>query len=311
MTALVTGSNGYLGNVLMSKLKGFGISEVVPMDLGIFSHKLYGYNKLDLRDFNFTSLFSTDIDTVIHLAGVSNDPSCELDYKLTQQMNVDASKRLIDFASISGVRRFIFASSASVYGSNKCLVNEEAELNPQSEYARSKIEVENYLLEHKNLNPIIFRFGTLFGYSPKMRYDLAVNLMVKDAIIDGIIKVHGGEQSRPFLHVEDAAIAILKSIGTFTTGIFNLATTNVQIQYLAEVIASFENAKIELNQGSTDSRDYKMDCTKSRKELGLVTNSLAYGIAQLDSYIRSIKSTDFTHSDYYTIKAWKNYLEER
>jgi nucleoside-diphosphate-sugar epimerase len=311
MTALVTGSNGYLGNVLMSRLKGFGIGEVVPMDLGIFSHKLYPYNKLDLRNFNFTSLFSTDIDTVVHLAGVSNDPSCELDYKLTQQMNIDASKRLIDFASISGVRRFIFASSASVYGSNKELVNEEAELNPQSEYARSKIEVENYLLEHKNLNPIIFRFGTLFGYSPKMRYDLAVNLMIKDAIIDGIIKVHGGEQSRPFLHVEDAAIAILKSIGTFTTGIFNLATANVKIQYLAEVIANFENAKIELNQGSTDSRDYKMDCTKSRKELGLVTNSLAYGIAQLDSYIRSIKSTDFTHSDYYTIKAWKNYLEER
>lgn len=311
MTILVTGSNGYLGNVLMSRLKSFGISEVVPMDLGIFSHKLYGYNKLDLRDFNFTSIFSTDIDTVIHLAGVSNDPSCELDYRLTQEINVDASKRLIDFASISGIKRFIFASSASVYGSNKELVDETAELNPQSEYARSKIEVENYLLEHKNLNPIIFRFGTLFGYSPKMRYDLAVNLMVKDAIIDGVIKVFGGEQSRPFLHVEDAAIAVLKSTGTFNIGVFNLATANVQVQHLAQVIAGFENAKVEFNQGSTDPRDYKMDCTRSRKELGLTTNSIAYGIAQLDSYIRSIKNPDFTHPDYYTIKAWKKYLEEQ
>jgi nucleoside-diphosphate-sugar epimerase len=281
------------------------------MDLGIFSHKLYSYNKLDLRDFNFTSLFSTDIDTVIHLAGVSNDPSCELDYRLTQEMNVDASKRLIDFASISGVRRFIFASSASVYGSNKELVDECAELNPQSEYARSKIEVENYLQEHDNLNPIIFRFGTLFGYSPKMRYDLAVNLMVKDAIVDGVIKVHGGEQSRPFLHVEDAAISVLKSTIGFTTGIFNLATTNTKIQHLAEVIAGFENAKVDFEQGSTDPRDYKMDCTKARKELGLVTNSIAYGIAQLDSYIKSIKNPDFSHSDYYTIKSWKKYLEEQ
>lgn len=311
MSILVTGSNGYLGNVLMSRLKSFGISEVVPMDLGIFSHKLYGYNKLDLRDFNFTSLFSTDINTVIHLAGVSNDPSCELDYRLTQEINVEASKRLIDFASISGVKRFIFASSASVYGSNKELVDEDAELNPQSEYARSKIEVEKYLVEHKNLNPIIFRFGTLFGYSPKMRYDLAVNLMIKDAIVDGVIKVNGGEQSRPFLHVEDAAIEMLKSAGTLTTGIFNLATANVKIQSLAEVIAGFENVKIESNPGSTDPRDYKMDCTKARKELGFVANSIAYGIAQLDSYIRSIKSPDFSHTDYYTIKAWKKYLEER
>lgn len=311
MTVLVTGANGYLGNVLVKKLSDIGVTDLLLADLGIFSSSSFSYKKLDLRNCKFQEILTPSVDAIIHLAGVSNDPSCELDYRLTQEMNIEASKRLIDFAAIAKVKKFIFASSASVYGANFSPVDETAELNPQSDYARSKIEIENYLLEHKELNPVIFRFGTLFGHSPKMRFDLAVNLMVKDAILTGAVNVSGGNQSRPFLHVEDAANIIIAAAGQISTGVFNFCVSNTQIIYLAEAISGLLNSKINIKQGTSDPRDYKLDCTKIKKEFSYrPANSIVYGIQQLSQFISTYKDKlDFGHTDYYTISAWKNYLE--
>lgn len=311
MTVLITGANGYLGNVLVKKLADSGIRDLLLVDLGIFSSNAFNYSKLDLRNCKFQELFPPTVDAIIHLAGVSNDPSCELDYRLTQEMNIDASKRLIDFASIAKVKKVIFASSASVYGANPLPVTEEAKLNPQSEYARSKIAIESYLLEHKELNPIIFRFGTLFGFSPKMRFDLAVNLMVKDAILTGTVNVSGGEQSRPFLHVEDAANIIIASASQISTGIYNFCTSNSQIIYLAEAIADLTNAKLNIKSGTLDPRDYKLDCSKIKKEFSYrPANSIVYGIQEISQFISSYKDKlDFDNTDYYTISAWKRFLK--
>lgn len=313
MTVLITGANGYLGNVLVKRLTESDIRDLLLVDLGIFSHKLFDYSRLDLRNCKFQEILSPSVDAIIHLAGVSNDPSCELDYRLTQEININASKRLIDFASIAKVKKFIFASSASVYGANCYPVDELSELNPQSDYAKSKIEVENYLLEHKELNPVIFRFGTLFGQSPKMRFDLAINLMVKDAILNGEINVNGGNQSRPFLHVEDAANIIISAAGQTSTGIYNFCVSNTQIIHLAEAISNLLNVNIKVKSGTSDSRDYKLDCTKIRKFFSYrPANSIVFGIQQIAQFIYSVKDKlDFNHMDYYTIQAWKKYLENK
>ncbi len=313
MTILVAGNAGYLGSVLIPRLekKLAGMDAIIPVDLGIFkiTNK---YIPVDLSRDSYTRIFgNNNVKSIIHLAGISNDPSSELDPKLTERMNVDASKRLIDFAAASGVKKFIFASSASVYGANNFLVTEESTDNPQSLYAKSKLEVEKYLLDFKELNPVIFRFGTLFGVSPKMRFDIAINLMVKDAITTGKINIFGtGEQYRPFLHVCDAASALL-SADSIMPGIYNLAYTNIRIKSLAEIVSSITNAEIVYQAiDHPDTRNYRMNCEKAKLTLpkeALPNTSIVYGIEELAAWVKNHDANDI---DYYTIQAWKRYLDD-
>lgn len=312
MKLLITGVNGYLGNVLNSKID-INMPHVHKIDLGIFKHKTFDYTRLDLSIASFSNIFYNQIDTIVHLAGVSNDPSAELDADLTHRMNVEASKRLIDFASAVGVKRFIFASSASVYGSNSNLVTETSEVKPLTAYAKSKKEIEDYLLDFKDLNPIILRFGTLFGVSPKMRFDLAINLMVKDALLKGEVNVYGGgEQFRPFLHVNDAANLLYYLINMHKNNehsIYNYSISNIKIKTLAEIIAEITKAKLVIHPiDSPDLRNYKMNSSLAYSEFPKPETSIVDGIIQVKSWCLG-NEHKLDNSDYYTIKSWKGFLE--
>jgi nucleoside-diphosphate-sugar epimerase len=309
---LLTGSNGYLGNVVNPKIRG-EFSPVRCIDLGIFSnHAGWEYTKADISRASYGSIFKDyQYDAVIHLAGISNDPSSEIDPAFTERMNVEASKRLIDFASGSGVRRFIFASSASVYGANDNLVTEESPLNPQSHYAESKAKVEEYLLSFKELNPVILRFGTLFGVSSKMRFDLALNLMTRDVVVSGKVKVYGsGENFRPFLHVQDASDVIKYFSENLISGVYNVSVGNIRIKSLAEMVSSLTGSEIEwISQDHADSRNYRMDCTKLKLLDGFFPAAhLEQGIGEVFRWC-IVKKDELNNPDYYTLDCWKKYIE--
>ena len=221
-------------------------------------------------------------------------------------MNIEASKRLIDFSSAIGVKRFIFASSASVYGSNSQLVEETSEVKPLTAYAKSKKEIEDYLLDFKDLDPIILRFGTLFGVSPKMRFDLAINLMIKDALFTKEVNVYGGgEQFRPFLNVADAAniLYYLLSINKkYQYNIYNYSVSNIKIRTLAELIAEITGTNLNIHPvDSPDLRNYKMNTSRAMKEFPMPTISIVEGIKHVRRWcLDNIMKLDDV--DYYTIK---------
>ena len=313
---LLTGSSGYLGSVVQlvnAKAKHI----IYPLDLGIFTHSVTApYKKVDLKTGKFTEIFpeGTNIETIIHLASVSNDPSGELDPAFTHKNNVEASKRLIDFAVMAGARRLIFASSASVYGENDDLVTEESPLNPKTHYAESKAVIEEYLLGVKELNPIIFRFGTLFGVSPKMRFDVAINLMVKDGITTKKINVFGGgDQYRPFLHVFDAATFLLSLVALdaefFSGQIFNICSANIRIRTLAEAVADLTQAEVIFHSlDHPDIRNYRMDCSKFLSVNAVKFISIENGIDSLGKWVFD-NMENLDNKDYYTIEAWKEYMK--
>jgi len=316
---LLTGAGGYLGAVLQQV--NFPLRHTIyPLDLGIFTSPFpYPYNKIDLKTGTFKRIMfpeDASIDTVVHLAGISNDPSGEIDPAFTRRNNIDASKRLIDFALAAGVKKFIFASSASVYGENDALVTEESPLNPKTHYAESKAVVEEYLLGVKELNPTIFRFGTLFGVSPKMRFDIAINLMVKDGLTTKKINVYGGgEQYRPFLHVEDAAAALLLIAGQMPTSvyfsgqIYNLCSSNIRIGSLAEVVANLTESEVIFNPyDHPDIRNYRMDCSKFLNRFGMEFTSIVSGVLSLKKWVE-YNTLVLDNRDYYTIEAWKKYMK--
>ena len=313
---LLTGAGGYLGTVLQS-INNQSRNTICPLDLGIFkSPTAYSFNLYDLKTASISSIFPANysIDTVVHLAGISNDPAGEIDPIFTYKNNVDASKRLIDFAVVAGVKKFIFASSASVYGENDDLVTEESHLNPKTHYAKSKVLVEEYLLGAKELNPIIFRFGTLFGVSPKMRFDIAINLMVRDGLTTGKINVYGGgEQYRPFLHVANAASTILSiaelTPKSFSGQIFNICSSNIMIKSLAEAIADLTQAKVIYHPfDHPDIRNYRMDCSKIHSVADDSLTSILDGVEALKKWVNG-NLHDLDNRDYYTIDAWKEYMK--
>lgn len=311
MKILVTGSDGYLGNVLVPMLISLG-HEVIGIDLGIFNHGQF--LKFDLSEDNLDSIDSKGIDAIVHLAGISNDPSCELHPDLTTKMNVIASNNLIAWACKNKIRKFIFASSASVYGIGNIPSAENSILRPQSDYATSKIDVENFLSFrrlHGELDPVILRFGTLFGYSPKMRFDLAINLMTKSAYTEGAIKVFGsGDQFRPFLHVSDAARAIIHGLnynGFITT---NIVKKNIKVIELARHLEDLFRVSVRLVGETADNRNYQLDDTVMNEKFdfrpfcGILTGS-----GEVWKWC-SRNANDLDNDKYYTIRMWKKYYKE-
>ncbi|MFP6596506.1 MAG: SDR family oxidoreductase, partial [Candidatus Hydrogenedentota bacterium] len=255
MRVMVTGGGGYLGTWITALLieKGhqvrifdrfcFGDEPIQEFTANPDFESIRG----DIRHLqNFPDLFD-DVDAVVHLAGLANDPSCDLDPEMTMDVNVEASLELINRSVQSGVRRFAFASSCSVYGQGVHeFLDEESPTNPVSAYAVSKIEVEKILLgmASDTFEPVAGRMATLFGWSRRMRFDLAVNQMTATAVTTDKIKVMGGgKQWRPFVHVKDAArafVLMLEAPADAVSGdAFNVGTDdqNVQILGLAERVA--------------------------------------------------------------------------
>jgi nucleoside-diphosphate-sugar epimerase len=302
---LVLGGAGYLGSVIVRELlrRRFAVH---VLDAFLFGERsLKGFRgepgftfaQGDIRNRGDVERAMTGCDAVIHLAGIVGDAACEQQKAVALEVNRDATPMLAEVARGYGVRRFIFASSCSVYGASEQLLDETSPLNPLSLYASTKQESEQMLLaaESGDFAPTILRLGTLFGVSPRMRFDLIVNLFVAQAASAGRITVWNGEQWRPFLHVQDAACAFLACLEaapeTVSGQIFNVGSPslNWQIRRLGEEIVRLMPGVRLCSIASADKRNYRVSFDKIARALGFrCERNLAFGIQEIyDSLVPS------------------------
>jgi nucleoside-diphosphate-sugar epimerase len=288
MRILVTGGAGYIGSVLIGELLNKDY-EVICLDKLIFGDK--GIKKYLNRDNfklviedtrNFKPELLHNVDIVIDLAAISQpDPSGILSKDLFYKINYEGSIRVANLSKKYGVKKYIFASTCSVYGFQNGLISEESNLNPLEEYARTKIMVEKELksLCSREFCTIILRFATVYGLSDKMRFDLVVNGMTLSLYKSGVIKVmRPGTQVRPVVHIRDVVRAIIMVIEAeeekVCGEIFNVGSNeqNYQIYELAKIIGNSIGKSFNIEwYGEPDTRSYRVDFTKIKKILGFNT----------------------------------------
>jgi nucleoside-diphosphate-sugar epimerase len=278
---LVTGGAGYVGSKLVPVLlkKGY---EVVVLDLCIYGENLLPKHsnltlvKADLRDLSFVAKALQGCDAVIHLACISNDPSFELNPKLGKSINLDSFEPLVQLAIKAGVKRFIYASSSSVYGiKEEEKVTENLSLEPLTDYSKYKAECEKILKKYssKEFVTLTVRPATVCGYSPRLRLDLIVNILTTHAVINKKIKIFGGQQYRPNIHIDDMVEFYVKSLLWKDEEIngeeFNVGYTNYTVNELSNIVAKTVGGGIEKSLVVTDDeRSYRVCCEKAYRVLG-------------------------------------------
>jgi len=266
MKILVTGGCGYKGHVLVPKLLSQG-HEVIVFDTQWFGNFLHKHPKLevikgDVRDVK--SIPIDGVDCIIHLASIANDPCGDLDPKLTWEVSALATMQLADRAKRSGVQRFIYASSGSVYGvKEEEDVFETLELEPISEYNKTKMVAERVVLSYQDAMVVqIVRPGTVCGYSPRMRFDVAVNMLTMQALSKGKITVFGGDQVRPNIHIDDITDVYLHLLDhPEHTGIYNAGFENISILDIAKLVTRYIPVEIAVTP-SNDPRCYRVNSDK-------------------------------------------------
>ncbi len=266
MKILVTGGCGYKGHVLIPKLLRQD-HEVIAFDIQWFGNFLQTHPNLevikgDVRDVKSIPL--DGVDCIIHLASIANDPCGDLDPKLTWEVIALATMQLADRAKRLGVERFIYASSGSVYGvKNEEDVNETLELEPISEYNKTKMVTERVVLSYQDDMVVqIVRPGTVCGYSPRMRFDVAVNMLTMQALSKGKITVFGGDQIRPNIHIDDITDVYLHLLDhPEHTGIYNAGFENISILDIAKLITRYVQVEIAVTP-SNDPRCYRVNSDK-------------------------------------------------
>ena len=324
LTVLVTGAAGYVGSHLCRKLLAKGY-RVVGLDALMFGndsirelrkHKHFTLIKGSVSDIGTVIKALQGVDVVVHLAGIVGDPASSLHPLFTLEQNHFATKMFADVCKYYQISRFVFASSCSVYGASSGILTEQSKLNPVSLYAQSKKHSEQVLLKEadKEFHPVILRFGTLYGLSPRMRFDLVVNTMSAHAYFDKHITVDGGAQWRPLLHVEDAAGACVAAIEAplhkVSGQIFNVGDTkeNYRIEDIARAVQkNFPNSKITSLDSIKDRRDYRVSFAKINRQMGWrASRKLPEGIAEM---ARALRKGSFKrwrhklHSNYLTLKS--------
>jgi nucleoside-diphosphate-sugar epimerase len=312
---LIVGGAGFIGTVLASKLlkKNY---HVTILDKLIYDHKIMQKNFSNKKNLNFilgdicdlnTQIkVIKEIDTVVYLAEIVGDPACSAKPEDALKTNYLSVLSFANLCSHLAIEKFIYTSSCSVYGldKNNKLLNEKSNLNPVSHYARIKIMSEKALLTSANNNfkPTILRLGTVFGPSKRMRFDLVVNTMSKFAYFDKKIDIHGGNQWRPNIHVEDVADGIISIIKAkkrdVGNQIFNLSNDklNLQIIQIAKKVKNvFKNAKLNVIKTSADPRNYKVTSKKIKNKIGFVAKkNIENGLKEIRNMFifKKIKNPD-------------------
>jgi nucleoside-diphosphate-sugar epimerase len=266
MKIFLTGACGYKGSVLVPKLLAAGHS-VVAFDLMWFGNMLTPHPNLtvvkgDVRDTDSIDLTGTD--AIIHLASVANDPCGDLDPKLTWEISALATMRLADKAVRHGIKHFVYASSASVYGvKDEPQVTEDLELNPISEYNKTKMVAERVMLSYANDMAVqIVRPATVCGWSPRMRLDVSVNMLTMQALTNGVVTVFGGDQTRPNIHIDDITDLYVFMIDhPEVTGVYNAGFENLSIMEIAQMVADKLSTKVTVTP-SNDPRSYRVNSDK-------------------------------------------------
>ena len=314
-TVLVIGGAGYIGSALLPKLLREGY-HVRLLDLLLFgeepiqdviSHPRLEVMQADFRRVDAVVAAMHGVDAVVHLGAIVGDPACSVDETLTIEVNLNATNMIADVAKASKVERFIFASTCSVYGAGDEVLDELSSPSPLSLYARSKLSCERGLetMCDSQFASTILRFGTIYGFSGRIRFDLVVNLLAAKAKFDGVITVHGGNQWRPFLHVDDAARSILLVLRApkqlVNRQIFNVGSNrqNFTIQRVAEIIRERVPAQMVIEDAMTDPRDYRVDFSKIEKVLGFEPIwTLETGVEQVLEAIASGQIEDYREAQY-------------
>ncbi len=266
MKILVTGGCGYKGHVLIPKLLARGY-EVIAFDLHWFGNYLVPHKNLkvvkgDVR--NIDTIPLEGVDCIIHLSSIANDPCGDLNPQLTWEVSALATMQLADQAKRRGIRRFIYASSGSVYGvKEEHQVTEDLELKPISEYNKTKMVGERVLLSYEHDMVVqIVRPATVCGYSPRMRLDVSVNLLTMQALSKGKITVFGGDQVRPNIHIDDITDLYLHLIDhPEITGIYNAGFENISIMDIAKMVTQHIPVEIVVT-ASNDPRSYRINSDK-------------------------------------------------
>lgn len=260
---LVTGGCGYVGSVLVPKLLEVG-HYVQVIDLQWFGNYLQPHPMLHVLRADIREEYAIQADAVIHLAGIANDPTGDLDPKLTWEVNALATMGLADRCVKAGVKQFIYASSGSVYGvSDAPEVTEDVPLVPLSEYNKTKMIAERVLLSYAGDMAVqIVRPATVCGHSPRMRLDVVVNMLTMQALSQGSMKVLGGKQMRPNIHIEDMADLYLWMLERpALTGIYNAGFENLSVAEIARMAAEKTNARTVF-MPSNDPRSYRINSDK-------------------------------------------------
>jgi nucleoside-diphosphate-sugar epimerase len=309
MRVLLTGHQGYLGTV-MAPILGAAGHDVVGLDSGLFADCVLGDPPVDppgicvdLRDVEAAQLIG--FDAVIHLAALSNDPLGHLSPRITHDINHRASVRLARLAKESGVRRFLYASTCSVYGAAGAeLVDESAALRPLTPYAESKVRVEDDVaaMADASFSPVFLRNATAFGFSPRLRADIVVNNLVGHGLVSGVVRVlSDGTPWRPLVHVRDIAAAFLAALEAPREKVhcaaYNIGTefNNLTVAEIAQCVAVAVPGAELLITGETgsDPRSYRVDFSAFRRALGFEAAwTVAEGAREL---VREYARAGLTH----------------
>lgn len=317
---LVTGGAGYVGSRLVPKLLARG-HQVTVLDLYLYGDGIFddlgapaGLRQVkgDLRDPAAVREALRGCDAVIHLACISNDPSFDLDPALGRSINFDAFRPLVRAAREAGVARFIYASSSSVYGVKEaCEVTEDLPLAPLTDYSRFKAACERVLEEERRPGFVTctIRPATVCGYAPRLRLDLTVNILTNHAINKGRIRVFGGSQKRPNIHIEDMTDLyglLLDLPGARIDGrVYNAGYENHTVMEIAQIVRDQVGPATEIVVEPTDDlRSYHVSSAKIAAELGFrATHSLGDAVRDLMAAFDAGKvPNSFENTRYFNIK---------
>tara|TARA_Y100000590_G_C15695773_1_gene1005045 strand:+ start:794 stop:1798 length:1005 start_codon:yes stop_codon:yes gene_type:complete len=310
MKILVTGGAGYLGSILCKKLldKGYSVRMIDTFWYGkkpiepLLSNDNLEIIEGDIRNLVVTVKAMKDVDAVIHLASLVGMPASSIEPKSSEEINYLATKNIAELCQLHNINTYIFASTCSVYGSQpNSLITEKSACDPFDFYAKQK-----YLSERAtgwlNHAPTILRFGTLFGLSPRMRFDLVINLFIAQSLKERKITVNGGEQYRPFLHVDDAAESLIFSMEKNLTGTYNVLTENLTILQAAEKIKKLSSCDISINNNEIDERNYNVSCEKINQVGFTPTKNIEFAFDEIKKAINDDKLSDYTKPEYSNYK---------
>lgn len=301
---LVVGGAGYIGggvvDELLQKKLPFTVYDNLTYEPHYFKPVEFVYG--DIRDTRKLSRMLPDYSHVIWLAALVGDPACAIDPVLTKQINQDT----VEWLSKNFDGRILFTSTCSVYGAVEKPVSEESATGPLSEYAKTKLAAEGFL---RDKNSLIFRLGTAYGISDtyaRLRMDLAVNYMTMNALKRGFLEIYGGNQWRPFIHVNDIGRFLVENLDNEHRGIFNLATENLTMIDVAKKVQSVTNCEVKtVEQKFADDRSYNAIVTKA-KEAGILPETterdIIHGVTQIKNVVEQNRVNNLNNTFYSNAK---------
>ena len=305
---LVTGGAGYIGCVMVRQLldKGYSVRVIDSLKWGgealfdLITNNDFELLKGDIRNIEDVRKALINVNYVIHLAAIVGDPACSKFSDEAKETNWDGSVNLFEECEKSGIERFVFASTCSNYGKMKdsdSYVKEDSELNPVSLYAELKVKFENYLLDKKkssNVCSTALRFSTVYGFSPRIRFDLTVNEFTRNMVLENFQEIWGEQFWRPYAHVDDlcrASILVLESEKSkVKSQVFGVGDTkeNYQKGMIIKEINKLVDGEIKYVAKDEDPRDYRVDFSKIKNELGFsISKTVPDGIKEIKKIVES------------------------